>query len=224
MARPASPRQQEKNAKVRNDLMKAAVKVVGKVGYAKASIAKIAELAKVSTGTFYLHFKSKDELYDELLPWANDEVTAWTTDNESPARCYMEYEETFIRRFFDYLLKKPAFLTVMFEAEVAAPAAWERWLAIREASHLAELEAAWDRGEFPGFARSTMPQIATMLTGLRKNLVTRYCDKRNGPERIEEVIEAYLRFLFGALHAQNLEQALQMWRPKMTLGTVRRRA
>jgi AcrR family transcriptional regulator len=214
MARTPSPRQQEKNARVRQQLMKAALKVVGRMGYAKASIAKIAETAKVSTGTFYLHFKSKEELYDQLLPWANDDVVKYVFDRLDPSHCYMQFEEQTIRGFFEYLTENQAFLTVMVEAEVAAPKAWDKYCAIREEGYIRELYAAWDRGEFPDFKREAMSQICTMLLAMRKNLVIRYCDKRNRTvEANEEVIETYLQFVFGALHASNAAQIMDTWRP-----------
>ena len=42
--------------------------MVGKYGYAEASVARITEEAGVAQGTFYNHFENRQELLDQLLP------------------------------------------------------------------------------------------------------------------------------------------------------------
>lgn len=56
------------NRKKREQLiLDAAIQVFSKQGYSKTSVSEIIEEAKVARGTFYLYFKSKDELFDALL-------------------------------------------------------------------------------------------------------------------------------------------------------------
>ena len=207
-----SARQVEKNARVREALLKAAMKVVGKTGYARASIAKIAETAGVSTGTFYLHFASREELFDHLLPWANGALTAFIVRRVADEHCYMDFEERNIRGFFDYVGRNQAFLTVMIEAQFAAPNAWSAYVEAREASYLERLEAAWARGEFPDYARAELPQICTMMIALRREIVFRFyarpARERGDPEA---AIATYLTFVFGALHTRNREAIAVTW-------------
>src|ERR1700676_4989930 len=58
----------ERNEEVKRRLFDAAAKVVGRLGYAEASVARITELADVAQGTFYNHFENRQELLDHLLP------------------------------------------------------------------------------------------------------------------------------------------------------------
>src|SRR6202046_4255871 len=58
----------ERNDEVKRRLFDAAAKVVGRLGYAEASVARITELAEVAQGTFYNHFENRQELLDQLLP------------------------------------------------------------------------------------------------------------------------------------------------------------
>ena len=58
----------ERNDEVKKRLFDAAAKVVGRLGYAEASVARITELAEVAQGTFYNHFENRQELLDQLLP------------------------------------------------------------------------------------------------------------------------------------------------------------
>lgn len=56
-----------KRARTRADLLKAARQVFARRGYHDASIAEITENADVGVGTFYLHFRDKDEIFSMLL-------------------------------------------------------------------------------------------------------------------------------------------------------------
>ena len=56
----------ERNAWTKQKIFDAATKVVGKYGYAEASVARITEQAGVAQGTFYNHFENRQELLDQL--------------------------------------------------------------------------------------------------------------------------------------------------------------
>ncbi|XUJ33273.1 TetR/AcrR family transcriptional regulator [Bradyrhizobium japonicum] len=58
----------ERNAWTKQKIFDAATKVVGKHGYAEASVARITEEAGVAQGTFYNHFENRQQLLDQLLP------------------------------------------------------------------------------------------------------------------------------------------------------------
>ena len=66
-------RQQQKQA-TRSALLEAAGRTIGERGYEQTTIAHIARAASVATGTFYVHFESKDHLLDSLLERFNEEL------------------------------------------------------------------------------------------------------------------------------------------------------
>jgi AcrR family transcriptional regulator len=198
MPRARSQKRIEQNERVREDLFQAALKVVGELGYSRASIAKIAETAGVSTGTFYLHFASKEEIYDLLLPWANTKLVKAVPLQLKAGERYMEFEERNIRGFFNYANKDKSFARVMLEAEVAAPKAWAEYTRVRESAYLEVMEAAWDKGEFPEFHREELPVICSLMVGLRKALAWNQAGKAGVPRK---AIETYLRFVAGALQS-----------------------
>ncbi len=53
--------------KTRLDLLAAAERVIARKGYHRTRISDIAEEADVGLGTFYLHFKTKNEIFIELI-------------------------------------------------------------------------------------------------------------------------------------------------------------
>ena len=53
--------------KTRVELIEAAERVISRKGYHQTRIADIATEADVGLGTFYLHFKTKNEIFIELI-------------------------------------------------------------------------------------------------------------------------------------------------------------
>src|SRR5262245_46878004 len=69
-----------RRARVRADLLAAARQVFTTHGYHDATIAQVTQLADVATGTFYLHFQDKEELFvaviEQGLNTIRDEIHA----------------------------------------------------------------------------------------------------------------------------------------------------
>jgi AcrR family transcriptional regulator len=64
---PEHSRVGRKRARVRTALLTAARHVLTKRGYREATITEIVQLADVAAGTFYLHFRDKDDLFTALV-------------------------------------------------------------------------------------------------------------------------------------------------------------
>jgi AcrR family transcriptional regulator len=65
--RSSQGRGSRKRARTRADMLTAARKVFAERGYHEASIAEITTTADVGVGTFYLHFRDKDEIFTTLI-------------------------------------------------------------------------------------------------------------------------------------------------------------
>jgi AcrR family transcriptional regulator len=72
----ADNRFERKKARTRDDLLAAATRVLAEKGLHGAKIADIAAAADVGVGTFYLHFATKDALYDALVEDAASRLKA----------------------------------------------------------------------------------------------------------------------------------------------------
>ncbi|HKN00529.1 MAG TPA: TetR/AcrR family transcriptional regulator [Candidatus Binataceae bacterium] len=60
---------ERRRGKTRIDLLEAAERVIARKGYYNTRIADIATEADVGLGTFYLHFKTKNEIFIELIDY-----------------------------------------------------------------------------------------------------------------------------------------------------------
>ncbi|MFW6216433.1 MAG: TetR/AcrR family transcriptional regulator [Desulfohalobiaceae bacterium] len=60
-------KQQEKSRQTKNELMESAVQVFGSKGFAASTIAEITENAGYAKGNFYRYWKSKDDIFLEIM-------------------------------------------------------------------------------------------------------------------------------------------------------------
>src|SRR3954449_5902766 len=67
MAYRPTPRTEARRAEVRDRIVRAALDLIRYGGYREASVAAVAERARVATGTVYRHFPSKAELFAEVF-------------------------------------------------------------------------------------------------------------------------------------------------------------
>ncbi|MGY4420660.1 AcrR family transcriptional regulator [Bradyrhizobium sp. JR6.1] len=107
----------ERNAWTKQKIFDAATKVVGKYGYAEASVARITEAAGVAQGTFYNHFENRQELLDQLLPKIGLDMVRFIHARTGTANEARQEVERF-SAFFDFIREVPEFLRILNEARV----------------------------------------------------------------------------------------------------------
>ncbi len=151
----------------RRAILSAAEQVIGARGFNDASITDITREAGVAQGTFYIYFKSKDEVFAELvvemgrlLRQALNEATAGAVDRLSA-------EKEGLRGFLAFVTAHPNLYRIIQEALFVNPDAYRGYFqsfadGYREA--LAEAEKA-------GEIRPGDPDVrAWMLMGIAKTL------------------------------------------------------
>src|SRR6201985_294177 len=117
----------ERNAWTKRKIFDAATKIVGKYGYAEASVARITERAGVAQGTFYNHFENRQELLDQLLPKIGQDMVRFIRERTGTAHAARQEIERF-GAFFDFIREVPEFLRILNEAELFAPSGYQKHL------------------------------------------------------------------------------------------------
>jgi len=108
----------ERSEVVKKRLFAAAVKVVGEVGYAEASISRITQAAGVAQGTFYNHFPNRQDLLDQLLPAVGIEMLEFIRRRVRHVVSRVEKEAARFRAFFDFLIEMPEFMRILNESDL----------------------------------------------------------------------------------------------------------
>lgn len=196
----------ERNAWTKQKIFEAATKVVGKYGYAEASVARITEEAGVAQGTFYNHFENRQELLDQLLPKIGLDMVEFIrarTGTEDAARQEIER----FCAFFDFIREVPEFLRILNEAEFFAPIGYQKHLDNISTAYVRILRRARLAGAIEDFSDEEFEAIVHMLMGSRGYLSRRYSYSAGGVTAVpDHVISAYRKLMTRGLFRSSGDQ------------------
>jgi AcrR family transcriptional regulator len=192
----------EKGEKIRHDLLLAAAKVVGKVGYSNAQVSRITALANVGQGTFYNHFESRQDLFDQLLPTLGVELLDFIRVRAADAPSALERERRSFTAFFEFLKESPEFYRILYEAEVFAPKAFAAHMEKIAEAYIRTLQRDVEKGGIVAMDPNALEVLAFTLMGARHYLCMRFA-RRNGRvvDLPEWVVETYMRLVAKGIAA-----------------------
>jgi AcrR family transcriptional regulator len=107
--------------RTRGALLRAGRQVLEQRGYHKTRIADITKQANTSVGTFYLHFKDKDELFRQLLIAVEDEVYGELSPRRTAAVDPPQRIEETNRLYLQAFQRNAQFWRVIEEASLSDP-------------------------------------------------------------------------------------------------------
>ena len=189
----------ERNAWTKQKIFDAATKVVGKYGYAEASVARITEQAGVAQGTFYNHFENRQELLDQLLPKIGMDMVQFIRARTSTAQAARQEIERF-SAFFDFIREVPEFLRILNEAEFFASAGYQKHLDNISIAYVRILRRARLAGAIDDYNDEEFEAIVHILMGARGYLSRRYSYSPNGVTAVpDHVISAYRKLMTRGL-------------------------
>jgi AcrR family transcriptional regulator len=190
----------ERNDEVKRRLFDAAAKVVGRLGYAEASVARITELAEVAQGTFYNHFENRQELLDQLLPTIGLQMLAFIDERTKSLPSGADKETERFRAFFEFLRVVPEFLRILNEAEVFAPKGYQRHLDNIAAPYVRSLKRGRDAGNVDDYTDQELEVIVHILMGARGYLSRQYAYTEGSAHAVPDyVISAYEKLMGSGL-------------------------
>src|SRR6266568_6865907 len=196
----------ERNAWTKRKIFDAATRIVGKYGYAEASVARITEEAGVAQGTFYNHFEKRQELLDQLLPKIGLDMVRFIRDRTGTAHAARQEIERF-GAFFDFIREVPEFLRILNEAEFFAPIGYQKHLDNISTAYVRILRRARLAGDIIDYSDEEFEAIVHMLMGSRGYLSRRYSYSADGVTAVpDHVISAYRKLMTRGLFSASGDQ------------------
>lgn len=186
----------EKAKATRSRLLEAAIHVVGEVGYADCSVARITQRARVGQGTFYNYFDSRQDLLEKLLPSVSETLLVHIREKLRDTRdCPVARERARIEGFFEFLARKPHLFKLLHEGEFHARAGFQLHIELQTASYVRALRYEARRGYLRETLLSDLETVARMAMASRDYISGHYC-VRNGEivEPPAHVIDTYMDF------------------------------
>jgi AcrR family transcriptional regulator len=191
----------ERNAWTKRKIFDAATKIVGKYGYAEASVARITEEAGVAQGTFYNHFENRQELLDQLLPTIGIDMVNFIGERTSTGHAARQEIERF-GAFFDFICEVPEFLRILNEAELFAPSGYQKHLDNISSAYVRILKRARQAGTIDDFTDEEFEAVVHMFMGARGYLSRRYSYRNGAVTAVpDHVISAYRKLITRGLFA-----------------------
>lgn len=224
----AKPRKlkEERNRETREALLQAAAQIVGEHGYAGASVQRITEETGIAQGTFYLHFESRQHLFDALLPFIAHRALAHLRDTSYETSDFFQREERSFKAFFAYLLDHPYYYRVLSEAETMAPLAFEGWFKFITDRYAHSIERAIEAGEVTGLSRNEVRFMSVILLACRRYVYQEFVKTPEGPRPLPGwVTKAYIDMIrrsLSAAHNTSLGVAVGDKRRKQHVGKLRK--
>jgi AcrR family transcriptional regulator len=195
-----------KGARTRSKLVQAAEEVFNTFGYYDASIVKITEAAGVAQGTFYVYFRSKKEIFDEVVADLNRRVRHAMSEAARGATSRLEAERLGFAGFFRFTSEHPALYRVIRQAEFVSPGALRNHYEKVAEGYVAPLREAMDAGDVtPGD-----PMIlAWLLMAIGESVGLRWIiwdeAKAVPPEVFDEMMVIIERMLGGNTNAMYVD-------------------
>lgn len=192
----------ERGRLIRESLFKAAAEIVGDVGYKDASVSMIVQRAGVAQGTFYNHFDSRQDIFDQLLPATGEQLLDYVRESANKGRTTLEKEELSFTAFFSFLEDNPHFFRILNEAESFAPKAYRAHLELVSKGYCSFLRHARENGDLPGYKERELEVIAFMLMAARSYLAWRFVYGVEKHDAVPKwVTAAYMKFVRSGLSA-----------------------
>lgn len=191
---------EENGRQTRQALLKAALRVVSRHGFAGASVQRITAACGVALGSLYTYFESHRQLLEELLPHEGIlmlQALGRSVDRDAD---HFENERRTIEALFLYLRRKPYFLRLLTEAEIAAPASHLQHMLNIEERYVRTLRRARDAGQVRPAGDDDYRVAACVLSCSRGYIGIGMCQRSAGrlfhPPPIEPwIARAYVRFV-----------------------------
>lgn len=183
--------------RTRLKLIAAAEKVFGNEGFYDARVSEVTRAAGVAAGTFYLYFRSKEDLLRALIRQISHDLRRALSEGTEHLPTRAEAEARGLEIFFyEFLPKHRKLYRIIKQAEFADPPIFKWYYEKLASGYARRLRVAMDRGELRKWDADL---AACALMGIADFVAMRYVTWSRGlpPEKLDELMEFILAGLLS---------------------------
>lgn len=164
---PKTPKGQENLEKI----IKTSIEVIAEKGFSSASVNEITVRAGVSYGLFYLYFRNKNELLEELIKQLNLDMRRFIQKGTAGINRRIKMEQAGFRAFFEWVYTNRFFFQILIEAETSNIEIYKWHYHTLAERYARGLRIAMDRGEI---IETDEYNLAFSLMGMADFLARRF--------------------------------------------------
>jgi len=172
----------------RRRLLNAAETEFGTRGYHGASVSSITQRAEIAQGTFYLYFRSKEEMFLQLVRDIGHQLRSHGAQAIAKATNRMEAERLGLEAFFQFTTKHRGLYRIVQESQFVDPQIFREYYEKLAEGYASALEKAARGGEL---AKGDAQTRAWAMMGIGHFLGMRHClwqKQVPPPEVVDEVM------------------------------------
>lgn len=188
----------------RRQLVDAAIEVFAAKGYRVASITDIIQQAEVARGTFYLYFRSKEEVFNAALERFHELYQAMTRKEmarnySNPLGLEGRLREA-MREWLGFLLEHRQLTKIVFRQAAAVDPHYER----KHAELMRTMQAHWGKAirflQHIKLLRADLDPLflSTVFFGVTTQIALRAIAEKSQPD-LDAVVEQWVRLLRGGV-------------------------
>lgn len=172
----------------RRRLLNAAEQEFGSKGYHGASVSSITQRADIAQGTFYLYFRSKEEMFVTLVRDIGHQLRAHSTQAIAQATNRLEAERLGLEAFLQFTTRHRGLYRIVQESQFVDPQIFREYYEKLAEGYGAALDAAARNGELSAGDGEVR---AWAIMGIGHFLGLRWClwqKKQPPPEVLDQVM------------------------------------
>lgn len=173
----------------RRRLLNAAEQEFGSKGYHGASVSSITQRADIAQGTFYLYFRSKEEMFVTLVRDIGHQLRAHSTQAIAKATHRLEAERLGLEAFLQFTTRHRGLYRIVQESQFVDPQIFREYYEKLAEGYGAALDGAVRKGDLsPGDGEVR----AWAIMGIGHFLGLRWClwqKKQPSPEVLDQVMD-----------------------------------
>lgn len=172
--------------------------MVGRYGYAKASVARITMEARLASGGFYYYFETREQMFEELLPALSTEMLSFIGERVEGVDWGLDREVRAFEAYLEFLQIRPEAHRIFAEAAVYARSAHNRSVARIIDTYVATLRKQVDRGLVAPMDEREIVMLVHYLAGVRLYVSHYYLAReRKMPRDVRPAVALYRRLISG---------------------------
>jgi AcrR family transcriptional regulator len=183
----------------RRRLLNAAEQEFGTKGYHGASVSSITQRADIAQGTFYLYFRSKEEMFLTLVRDIGHQLRAHSAQAIGKASTRLEAERLGLEAFLQFTARHRGLYRIVQESQFVDPQVFRDYYEKLAEGYASALASAAKDGEL---ASGNAEVRAWSLMGIGHFLGLKWClwQKRQPPD---DVLDEVMRFITQGMGPRN---------------------
>lgn len=183
-----------------NNILSAAAQVFYEKGYHDASIIDITRLAGVASGTFYVYFDGKYNLYKYLLLQCSHTIRKHLSLSVKDCKTRREVERVGMKAWLEFALENQYMYNIIWESLYVDRSLFVDYYQTFSKEYIKGLDAAKETEETRDIDSEVMSYI---LMGASNFLGLNWCVFKEDPEAIDHVVDEFMKVLdYGLFSAE----------------------